>query len=49
MQEADVWINDRKVSNHKGGYLPFTVDATPFLKANKENNIKILFILISPF
>lgn len=41
MQEADVWINDRKVSNHKGGYLPFTVDPTPFLKANKENTIKV--------
>src|SRR5659263_65679 len=26
MQEADVWINDQKVANHKGGYLPFTVD-----------------------
>ena len=41
MQEADVWINDQKVSNHKGGYLPFTVDVTPFLKPNKENNIKV--------
>ena len=41
MQEADVWINNQKVSNHKGGYLPFTVDPTPFLKANKENTIKV--------
>ena len=41
MQEADVWINDQKVSNHKGGYLPFTVDVTPFLKPNKENSIKV--------
>ncbi|MFV5687719.1 glycoside hydrolase family 2 protein [Flavobacterium sp. ZT3R25] len=41
MQEADVWINDQKVTNHKGGYLPFTVDATPFLKTNKENLIKV--------
>jgi beta-galactosidase len=41
MQEADVWINDQKVSNHKGGYLPFTVDATPFLKPNKENSIRV--------
>ena len=41
MQEADVWINDQKVTNHKGGYLPFTVDATPFLKAKKDNIIKV--------
>lgn len=40
MQEADVWINDQKVTNHKGGYLPFTVDVTPFLKS-KGNVIKI--------
>lgn len=40
MQEADVWINDQKVTNHKGGYLPFTVDITPFLKS-KGNTIKV--------
>ncbi len=41
MQEADVWINDQKVTNHKGGYLPFTVDVTPYLNANNENTIKV--------
>ncbi|MEN9908674.1 MAG: hypothetical protein RLZZ540_1823 [Bacteroidota bacterium] len=41
MQEADVWINDQKLTNHKGGYLPFTVDVTAFLKAKKENIIKV--------
>jgi len=41
MQEAEVWINDRKVTNHKGGYLPFTVDATSFLDSKKENSIKV--------
>ncbi len=40
MQEADVRINDKKVSNHKGGYLPFTVDVTSFLKS-KDNSIKV--------
>jgi beta-galactosidase len=40
MQEADVWINDQKVTNHKGGYLPFTIDVTPFLKL-KGNIIKV--------
>ncbi len=41
MQEADVWINDKKVSNHKGGYLPFTVDITSFLNSKKDNIIKV--------
>jgi len=41
MQEAEVWINDQKVANHKGGYLPFTVDATPYIDAQKENTIKV--------
>ncbi|QBN19572.1 glycoside hydrolase family 2 TIM barrel-domain containing protein [Flavobacterium nackdongense] len=40
MQEADVWINDQKATNHKGGYLPFMVDVTPFLKS-KGNTIKV--------
>ena len=40
MQEADVWINDLKVANHKGGYLPFTVDVTNFLRS-KDNTIKV--------
>jgi beta-galactosidase len=41
MQEADVWINDQKVANHKGGYLPFMVDITSFLNSDKENLIKV--------
>jgi beta-galactosidase len=41
MQEADVWINNHKISNHKGGYLPFTVDITDFLIPNKDNLIKV--------
>ncbi|GAB2771052.1 glycoside hydrolase family 2 TIM barrel-domain containing protein [Salinimicrobium soli] len=41
MQEADVEINDSPVESHKGGYLPFTVDATPFLKKNSLNTITV--------
>ncbi|MFV8324388.1 glycoside hydrolase family 2 TIM barrel-domain containing protein [Flavobacterium sp. ZS1P14] len=41
MQEADVWINDQKVINHKGGYLPFTVDITAYLNSKKDNLIKV--------
>ena len=41
MQEADVWINDHKIANHKEGYLPFTVDVTAFLNTKKENEIRV--------
>lgn len=46
MQEARVKINDSLVKVHKGGYLPFTVDATPHLKANQENHIEVKVINI---
>ncbi|MGB8374077.1 MAG: glycoside hydrolase family 2 TIM barrel-domain containing protein, partial [Salegentibacter sp.] len=41
MQEAKVSINDSVVLVHKGGYLPFTVDATPYLEEAQENHIKV--------
>ena len=41
MQEAKVSINDSLVQTHKGGYLPFTVDATPYLKEGQENSIEV--------
>ncbi|MCM4160197.1 beta-galactosidase [Antarcticibacterium sp. W02-3] len=40
MQEAQVTINGFLVKTHKGGFLPFTVDATPFLEEG-ENNIEV--------
>ena len=44
MQEAHVFINDSLVMVHKGGYLPFTVDATKYLKQNSTNLIKVKLI-----
>ena len=41
MQEARVSINGNVVLIHKGGYLPFTVDATPHLVPRTENRIKV--------
>ncbi len=44
MQEARVSINDSLVAVHKGGYLPFTVDATPHLKERETNSIEVRVI-----
>lgn len=41
MQEARVSVNDSLITTHKGGYLPFTVDATNYLQENAENKIKV--------
>lgn len=37
MEVAQVWINNKEVSKHYGGYLPFAIDITNFL--NKKNNV----------
>lgn len=40
MHEAWVWINGKLVTHHQGGYLPFTVDATDWVK-EKDNTLII--------
>lgn len=44
MQEARVTINDTEVMTHKGGFLPFTVDATPYLTEGLNNSIEVVVI-----
>jgi beta-galactosidase len=51
MHEADVYLNGKKLTKHKGGYLPFVVDITDevefgienvlLVKLNNENNATI--------
>lgn len=41
MQEARVLINGSLAHTNKGGYLPFTVDATALLVENSENTIEV--------
>lgn len=38
--KADVWVNDIRVGQHKGGYTPFSFDITPAL-VNGRNSIKV--------
>jgi beta-galactosidase len=40
MQEAEVSINGKLVMQHKGGYLPFTVNATDVVKSG-DNQIEV--------
>ena len=35
--KAEVWINDMKIGEHKGGYTPFSFDITPALKKGANN------------
>jgi beta-galactosidase/beta-glucuronidase len=37
--ETAVWINERKVETHRGGYDPFTLDITDFLKKRGTQEI----------
>jgi beta-galactosidase len=41
MQVATVFINNEKVLTHNGGYLPFGVDATSFLRPDTVNQIDV--------
>ncbi len=41
MHLADLWINGRHAAQHSGGYLPFAIDATDFLKAGEKNEILV--------
>ncbi len=40
MNVADVWVNGKKVGQHTGGYLPFTLDLSPYLQAG-NNTIRV--------
>lgn len=37
--EATVWVNDRKIGSHRGGYDPFSIDITDALKPDSNELI----------
>ncbi len=39
MQQSDIWINGKLVSQHKGGYTPFSVDLSELVSNSKLNEI----------
>lgn len=40
-QVAEVWVNNKKLMIHEGGYLPFSVDVTEALFTDKENKLMV--------
>lgn len=40
-QECQVFLNGRFLGEHKGGYLPFSFDITPFVQAGKKNLLSL--------
>lgn len=41
MNIAEVWVNEKKLIKHHGGYLPFVIDFTNLANFDKENTIAI--------
>jgi len=41
-QIADIYINDRLISSHIGGYLPFSIDITEHILIGKQNDISVI-------
>jgi beta-galactosidase len=41
MSHAEVWLNDKKIAEHLGGYLPFTIDLTHLVSFNSSNLLKV--------
>jgi beta-galactosidase len=41
MSHAEVWLNDKKIGEHLGGYLPFTLDISKAIDFNGPNVLKV--------
>ena len=41
MQTAEIWLDGRRVTTHRGGYLPFQVDLTEVLEDGREHELEV--------
>ena len=41
MNIAEVWVNEKKMIQHQGGYLPFVIDMTEAVDMDSENTIAV--------
>ena len=41
MQLADIWFNGKHINQHAGGYTPFVIDITDYLKWGDQNEILV--------
>ena len=41
MQVADIWLNEKKLTTHYGGYQPFTIDLTGQLSPGATNTLVV--------
>ena len=39
--QAEVYVNDQQVGEHRGGYDPFSFDITPYLKKSGKQTVKV--------
>jgi beta-galactosidase/beta-glucuronidase len=39
--QAEIYVNDQQVGEHKGGYDPFSFDITPYLKKSGKQTVKV--------
>ncbi|MDR7120190.1 sugar-binding domain-containing protein [Rheinheimera soli] len=41
MNYAEVWLDDKQIGEHLGGYLPFTIDLTPYVTVGETYQLKV--------
>ncbi|WP_295712691.1 glycoside hydrolase family 2 TIM barrel-domain containing protein [Mucilaginibacter sp.] len=39
--ESEIWLNDKKIASHLGGFTPFEVDVTNFVKQSGDNQLLV--------
>jgi hypothetical protein len=45
---CSVWVNGREVGEHEGGYLPFALDVTDFVRPGGSNTVTVRVLDVGP-